>query len=55
MIDSEKLEVSYFDLKTKKMITFTGYPQATQSVRMVLQASTYDECWFDFECSFIEY
>ena len=55
LIDSEKLEISYFDLKTKKMITFTGYPQATRSVKMVLQASTYDECWFDFECSFIEY
>lgn len=30
MIDSVSLQVSYYDLLKKKIITFTGYPQATR-------------------------
>lgn len=55
MIDDTTLEVTYYDLLTRKQITFTGYPQATRQPKLVLQRSTYDECIFDFECSFIEY
>ena len=55
MIDDTTLEVTYYDLLTKKLITFTGYPQATRQPKLVLQRKTYDECIWDFECSFIEY
>ena len=55
MIDDTTPEVTYYDLLTRKQITFTGYPQATTQPKLVLQRSTYDECIFDFECSFIEY
>ena len=55
MIDSTTLEVTYYDLLTKAPVTFTGYPQATRQPQLVLQRDTYDECLWDFECSFIEY
>lgn len=55
LINSESLSVSYFDLLTQKEITFTGYPQGTRTVKLILQKKTYKESWFEFECSFIEY
>ena len=55
MIDSATLSVTYYDLTTKKPVTISCYPQATRQPKLVLQRSTYDECIWDFECSFIEY
>lgn len=55
LIDETTLQVTYYDLLTKKPITFTGYAQATRQPKLVLQKRTYDECIWDFECSFIEY
>ena len=55
MINSTSLQITYYNLLTKAPITFTGYPQATRQPKLVLQGDTYDNCWWDFECSFIEY
>lgn len=55
LINAESLNVPYFDLLTQKEITFTGYPQGTRTVKLILQKKTYKESWFEFECSFIEY
>lgn len=55
MIDATSLQVTYFDIKTQQLITFTGYPQATRQCKLLLQAETYNDCLWEFECSFIEY
>ena len=55
MINSTSLQVTYYDLLTKAPVTFTGYPQATRQPKLLLQKDSYDECWWEFECSFIEY
>lgn len=55
MIDHDSLNVKIYDLMTMAMREFTGYAQATRQPSLVLQGKTYKDCWWDFECSFIEY
>lgn len=55
MIVPEKLNVKFYDPMTMELHEFTGYAQATRQPSLVLQGKTYAECWWDFECSFIEY
>jgi hypothetical protein len=55
MINSTSLQVTYYDLVTKQPITITAYPQTTRQPKLIRQHSTYDACWWEFECSFIEY
>ena len=55
MIVPTKLAVKFYDPMTRQMHEFTGYAQATRQPSLVLQGEKYDDCWWDFECSFIEY
>ena len=55
MIDATSLQITYYDLRTGAPVTFTGYPQATRQPKLILQAETYADCLWEFECSFIEY
>lgn len=55
MIKPVSLNVKFYDPMTKTMHEFIGYAQATRQPSLVLQGKTYADCWWDFECSFIEY
>lgn len=55
MIENEHLSVTYFDPKENGMKTFDGYAQATRQPTLALWGENYADCWWDFECSFIEY
>lgn len=55
MIVPERLNVKFYDPMTMAMHEFTGYAQATRQPTLVLAGEKYEDCWWDFECSFIEY
>lgn len=55
MLDPDSLNVKFYDPKMMTMHEFTGYAQATLQPTLALPGKTYEDCWWDFECSFIEY
>lgn len=55
LITPEKLNVKIYDPKLMDFREFTGYAQATRQPTLVLAGEKYEDCWWDFECSFIEY
>ena len=55
MIKPAKLNVKIYDPMLLGFREFVGYAQATRQPTLVLAGNTYEECWWDFECSFIEY
>lgn len=55
MITPEKLNVKIYDPKRMGFRTFVGYAQATRQPELVFPGETYEDSWWDFECSFIEY
>ncbi|MCM1168216.1 MAG: hypothetical protein NC401_19700 [Ruminococcus sp.] len=55
MISPERLNVKIYDPMLMDFREFTGYAQATRQPTLVAAGETYADCWWDFECSFIEY
>lgn len=55
MITPERLSVKIYDPKLMGFREFTGYAQATRQPELVSSGEKYEDCWWDFECSFIEY
>lgn len=55
MIKPAKLNVKIYDPMRLGFREFVGYAQATRQPSLLLPGKTYEDCWWDFECSFIEY
>ncbi len=55
MITPERLNVKIYDPKLMGFREFVGYAQATRQPELVAAGEKYEDCWWDFECSFIEY